>query len=232
MSFKFEKKAPYFFKDASLSFQRNMLHFVQGKNGSGKSTFFRILQGSIHDNEQVTGTFSINSHNYTAKNNNIPYAFTKQIKTVQQDIHVMIAHQFSVEKNMQLDNLTMHPNLRLLPPINKKLSPLLEQFNIDLQKPAYLLSGGQQQILAIIMALQKPTNILLLDEPTAALDEKNAHMVMAFLQELAHSQNLTILIITHDKELVDIYAPGGYTHIQEEQGGLRTFSTVEKSNLF
>jgi ABC-type lipoprotein export system ATPase subunit len=86
-----------------------------------------------------------------------------------------------------------------------------------------MLSGGQRQILAILMALQKSASILLLDEPTAALDDKNSSMVMSFLNELlATDKNLTVLIICHDKELVDTYAHSQYHQIEVHDDNTRT----------
>ena len=56
------------------------------------------------------------------------------------------------------------------------LFDIIKPLGIDMHKPAHLLSGGQRQFLAILMALQKPTKLLFLDEPTATLDKKNAHL--------------------------------------------------------
>jgi len=53
-------------------------------------------------------------------------------------------------------------------------------------------------------------SILLMDEPTAALDDKNSKMVMSFLFELVKMLNLTIIIICHDKEIVQQYTNGGF----------------------
>jgi ABC-type lipoprotein export system ATPase subunit len=99
---------------------------------------------------------------------------------------------------------------------------MLQEFNIDIHKKVDELSGGQKQILAILMALQKPTKLLLLDEPTAALDPKNAHMVMQCLQKLAQELDITVLIISHDKELVLAYAPGYYFEITQDDNDVRT----------
>ena len=79
----------------------------------------------------------------------------------------------------------------------------LKEFNIPLNVPVENLSGGQRQILSILMCLQKPTSILLLDEPTAALDTKNAQLVMSLLKTLQQEKNMLILMICHDPELLE-----------------------------
>ena len=78
-----------------------------------------------------------------------------------------------------------------------------------------------------MMALVKPTRVLLLDEPTAALDEQNTNMVMEFLAELVRSTGLIVLMICHDKELVDRYARDGYFEILvAQETGLRSIEKI------
>lgn len=217
LSFKFTKNSEYFFKDLTINFESNQLNFLQGKNGVGKSTLFNIVLGNTEYNTQLQGIIEIKDHAYEIQNNKVSNELSKQIKLVQQQFDRMLAHNFSFNENLQLASLPAHPKLCSLPqPPN--LPAMIENLNIGVDTPVKLLSGGQRQILAICMALQKPTNVLLLDEPTAALDEKNANMVLTFLQQLTQERELTILIISHDKELVTRYAKHGYFHMVEEDG--------------
>ena len=135
---------------------------------------------------------------------------------VQQKFDLMIADQFTFGQNLQIANLPEYPFFAPLP-AHKPLPKLVERFGINSNTPAYLLSGGQRQILSILMVLQKHTKILLLDEPTAALDEKNAQMVMLFLQELIITTPITILIICHDKDLVHEYATKHYYELEVDE---------------
>ncbi len=209
MSFAFSPQQNLFFKDVSLHCLPGKLNFLQGKNGSGKSTFFNILQGAIPHNARLTGDFMIDGQKMK----------DQDVTIVVQDINEMIAPQFSVLQNMQCVNLLRHPGLQDLPEA-QNLS-VLKDFSIDSNKTIDELSGGQKQILAIVMASQKPTKLLLLDEPTAALDPKNAHIVMQCIQKLAQELNITVLIISHDKELVMTYAPGYYFEIVQGDDGIR-----------
>lgn len=218
MNFAFCAGQP-FFKDVSLHCPSGMIHFLQGKNGSGKSTFFNILQGHTQQNNQLTGTFIIDGQTTEVDHNQLNFLFTQHVTTVVQDVDSMIASRFSVEQNLQCAHLARYPGLHNLPSATK-LS-LLQEFNIDKNKLVEQLSGGQKQILAIIMALQKPTKLLLLDEPTAALDPKNAHMVIQCLQKLAQELHITVLIISHDKELVLTYAPDYYFEIIQDNNDMR-----------
>lgn len=206
VSFKFRPNAPYFFHNLNATFPAHAIHFIKGKNGSGKSTLFRIIQGAMHGYEEINGTVTVNDTIIPLSSNMTPIA---SIKRVPQRFDHMLAHQFSFIQNLQFANMPVYPTLHGLP-AHQPLPPFLERFGIDREQPVHLLSGGQRQILAILMALQQPTALLLLDEPTAALDEKNAQLTMAFLHDLMQTLPITILIISHDRELVDTYATRGY----------------------
>ena len=133
----------------------------------------------------------------------------------------MMAYQFTFDKNLQLANLPSRPTLGALPGFTD-YAVLLVHFAIDSRKPVHLLSGGQRQILAIIMMLQKKCRVLLLDEPTAALDASNAALVFAFIKDLVASTGMTVFIISHDKELVETYATEGFYQITVDDAGLRS----------
>ena len=65
------------------------------------------------------------------------------------------------------------------------------------------LSGGEQQRVAIARCLATHSNIIAADEPTGNLDEENAEAVVELLLELAHSQNKTIILVTHDSYVAE-----------------------------
>lgn len=225
LSFKFNgKSSEYFFNNLTAEFAPNTVHFIQGDNGVGKSTLFNIVQGTIDKFALLETSITLNGITYTAHNNVLPHAFTQQVHTVQQQYDRMIANQFSFMENLQLANLPMYPGLQSLP--HATLLDIIKPLGIDMRKPAHLLSGGQRQLLAILMALQKPTQLLLLDEPTATLDKKNAHLVMQCLYQLAAQLKVTMLIICHDKELVTQYVQGNSFVMRQHENGERVFEIV------
>jgi len=223
LCFRFAKDKPFFFKDLSIVFDSKTINFVRGKNGAGKSTLFRLLQGNITQQEQVAGSIQISDTSYQLETHD----HIDGVRLVHQKFDSMLADQFSFDDNMRFAGIARYPKLASLPDC-APLPDFLQRFGIDHTKPVKLLSGGQRQILAILMVLQKPTKVLLLDEPTAALDEQNTNMVMEFLAELVRTTDVIIIMICHDKELVLRYARDGYCELRVDQDtGLRS---IEKIN--
>lgn len=227
LTFKFDKNGPDFFKDISVEFEPHKVHFIQGDNGVGKSTLFNILQGKTSSHCQLEGSIELDNNSYRAYNNKIDAKFSTHIHTVQQNYDRMIADQFTFMENLQLANLPAHPGLHCLPEatIFDEMQRLPK--NIA-DTPAHLLSGGQRQLLAILMSLQKPTRVLLLDEPTATLDKKNALMIIECLQQLASHLKVTMLIICHDKELVNTYTDKNYYEIKINNAEQRSVQKIVK----
>jgi len=221
MSFKFNKQKNYFFHNANVTFESGKIYFIQGKNGVGKTTFFSILQGTIPQNALLSGSVTFNNKEYVIKNNTMNAELSCHIKTMLQDSNKMVINTMTVEENVKLAQLPLYPRLKPLAS-STHVPTMMRNFNIDPSLPVKQLSGGQKQILAIIMTLQKPTQVLLLDEPTAALDDKNSHMVIQFLETLAQQLDLIVIIITHDKELTDTYAQHRKIVIKKEDEEIRT----------
>jgi ABC-type lipoprotein export system ATPase subunit len=225
MHFTFLPGLSPFFNGVSVQFMPGVITFVKGKNGSGKTTLFRILHGDINNLEQFQATFELDGQEYKVINNKVAPEYTGQVQQVVQNINSMLADQLTVEQNLQMAQLTRVPSLRSLPKLSE-LPMILRDLGIKRHDYVAQLSGGQRQILAIAMMLQKPTRVLLLDEPTAALDTKNADLVMKAIQEIAHKQQLVVLVISHDKELVEQYARHEYTEIHVADNGTRSFVKI------
>ena len=66
------------------------------------------------------------------------------------------------------------------------------------------LSGGQKQRVAVARALVNRPKLILADEPTAALDKDSGRHVVNILKQLAHEEQATILIVTHDPRILDV----------------------------
>lgn len=199
--FQHEKESSYFFQDLSFELEPGCIHALHGKNGTGKTILMQLLAGKILPiSGKVMGSGSA--------------AF------VNQRFDQMLADQFTFEENLKFASLTRRPSLfsGLKPPLNDL--NLAQQFQINPKIPVKYLSGGQRQILALLMVLQKKVNTLLLDEPTATLDAQNAKMVFDFLKTLA-KEGMTLFVVCHDRELMEEYTSGKRFLLTQDLSGKR-----------
>lgn len=189
LNFQHHKQGPYFFRDLSFELEEGQIHALHGKNGVGKSVLLHLLS-------QQCG----------------------EITLLTQQFDQTLVGQFSFLENLQFATLKRFPSPFARLKSYLQMPQLLEKFHIDINLPVYKLSGGQRQILALLMKLQKDTKVLLLDEPTGALDEQNAIMVFEFLQNL---KGVTMLIVCHDQELIKRYTTGRHLHLEIDANGQR-----------
>ncbi len=205
LTYKHEKDAAYFFKNLSFTLETGKFHALHGKNGTGKSVLLKLLNKKVTPKAVMEG--EIHTHGMTM--------------LVNQRYDELLADKFSFSDNLKFACMKQSPSLK-----NSLKSPIfyldfIKQFAIDISKPVYMLSGGQRQILALLMILQKPIKMLILDEPTASLDEENAILVFDFLKSLT-TQGITLFVVCHHPELVNKYVTGKNFYLVKQPDGLRT----------
>lgn len=214
LTFAFQPQSALFFDKVTVDFLPQKINFLCGKNGVGKSTLLKILSGHSRSVELLEGLLEIDGNQYDLKKG---HEIRQYIGIVSQDVTSMMIDAYSFHENLQCALMQQYPGLQMLPQV-QPLPLLLEKYHVNPHIPIRMLSGGQRQILSILMMLQKSPKILLLDEPTAALDEENALLVMNFLQELCVQKNITIIAIVHQLELVYTYAGSTYFELYQESG--------------
>ena len=167
---------------------------VIGPSGSGKSTFIRCLNRL----EEPTDGKVI----FEGKQINTKHANIDQIR---QKIG-MVFQNFNLFRNMTiLQNITASPiNVKHIPKEQAEANALrlLERVGLKDKAQEYpvRLSGGQQQRVAIARALMMEPQVLLFDEPTAALDPEITAQIVSIIRELAET-NITQVIVTHEVEV-------------------------------
>jgi ABC-type lipoprotein export system ATPase subunit len=145
---------------------------------------------------------------------------SERVHLVDQSVEAMLVGSLTGRENIQCAAIGRLPSLR--GPLGRDTqSKYIQEFSLPMNTPADLLSGGQRQILAILMALQKKKNVLLLDEPTASLDEKNSALVMSFLQRLASESSTVILVVCHDRGLLEKHSEGTLFELYKKENGER-----------
>jgi putative ABC transport system ATP-binding protein len=203
---------------------------IIGSNGSGKSTLLNIAAGAYRPD---TGHILINQDNIT----HLPdYQRSKWIARIFQNPLSGTAPDLSVLDNFRLASLrTQHKTLRIginqafRKKVQEKTALLGMGLENKLDQAVGTLSGGQRQALTLIMAIMDEAKILLMDEPTAALDPKSAQTLMQKAQEIIKEFGLTAILVTHDLKDAQQYG----NRLIQMQGGqiLRTIPPNEKTSL-
>ena len=204
-----------FFHALSLTIPQS-LTFIMGKNGVGKSTFMKLCSGDCHSFAETHGTIIIDGLSYDLSDVTSCATLQSHSMTMSQNNEKMLAYGCTGEENLAGARMPYLPSLRSFR--TQPIPTLAQQFDIPLHIPVSQLSGGQRQMLVLLMAVQKPVKLLLLDEPTAALDDSNAERIMIFLQQLIDTYSLAVLCITHDTSLMESYGGDSYIHLIERQG--------------
>ncbi|MGH2623627.1 MAG: ABC transporter ATP-binding protein [Sphingobacterium sp.] len=194
LSYKYPKGIQLSFQDLLLANQQHTL--VLGESGSGKSTLLNLIAGF---SSPTVGEVVINGQNlYELSGSRLDLFRSQNLGFIFQEAHL-------------LRNLTITENIKLAQSLAglsveeaevKKLLEKLQLGGLGQRKPNEL-SRGQVQRVAIARALINKPSLLVADEPTAALDDKNTFLVVQLLKEMANEQGSTLLISTHDKRLKD-----------------------------
>lgn len=178
-------------KNVSLSITGGM-NYIIGASGSGKTTLLRILSSMDRQYEGEAIYCGRNLKELSDQDRAQFYA--TELGFIAQGFHL-------------IDELTVRENI-LVPTYlsrndsEKRLSMLLKKLGIEklADQKARTLSGGQKQRVAIARELMKDPQVLIADEPTAALDAKTAHEIGALLTSIAKER--TVIVVTHDISLI------------------------------
>lgn len=183
-------------KKSNIDIESGKLTLIIGKNGTGKTSLLYEI-----------GLFG--------KNNNFDYKFNSTKINLTSDVEKAYFRREKISfvfQNYQIiEETTIRECFELMACIlNRKITDnqireLLEIVNLDIPftKRYQHLSGGQKQRIAIALALVKQPELLILDEPTAHLDENNTKNIMKLLKSIAQQQNIAILISSHDSNLFE-----------------------------
>ncbi|HZX57853.1 MAG TPA: ATP-binding cassette domain-containing protein, partial [Mucilaginibacter sp.] len=172
---------------------------IVGSNGSGKTTLLNLVAGSILP---TSGSIHINGNNVTKL---ADYNRSEWIARVFQNPLSGTASDLSILDNFRLaairtkpKGLTIGINDSFKKLVKDKISILGMALENKIEQPIGTLSGGQRQALTLLMSVMDTCKVLLLDEPTAALDPKSADIVMKTADKLVKDFGLTAILVTHN----------------------------------
>ena len=217
-------------RDVSIQINKGEFVVMIGSNGSGKSTLLNLVAG----NEICSsGTITINGINATALQD---YQRSKWMARVFQNPFNGTAPDLTILDNFRLAALRAQPkklsigiNASFKKTVQEKIAQLGMGLENKISQPMGSLSGGQRQALTLLMSVMDNTEILLLDEPTAALDPRSAQVVLTLADTLAKQYSLTALFVTHN--LKDAHQYGNRLIQMQEGKVLRDISGEEKQSL-
>ena len=181
--------------DVSLTIKEGEFVFLVGDSGSGKSTLIKLL---LKELESTSGTITVNGQQlHKIRRRKIP-KYRRNIGVVFQDFRLL--KDRNVYENVAFAQRVIGtPGRRIKRAVPKMLS--LVGLAAKYKSKPKQLSGGEQQRVAIARALVNEPKILLADEPTGNLDNKNAWEIMRLLSEI-NKRGTTVLVVTHNMEIV------------------------------
>ena len=213
VSYTYNYKTPYareVLKDINLNVEEGSYTVIIGKTGSGKSTLIEHINGlllPIHGEVLVNNVLITNPKSKKEKRE-----LAKKLKVLRQDVAVLF--QFSEQ---QLFETSVLKDI-IFAPLNygiseeraiSKAKELIKLVGLDesyLDKSPFELSGGEMRKVALCGVLALEPKVLILDEPTVALDYKSREEIMTMVKKLKDELNMTIVLISHNMNYVLEYA--------------------------
>lgn len=187
----------------NINCQINQKDFILilGHNGAGKTTLFDVISGKT---QATSGKIFRNDQDITKQSE---MARARYISRVFQNTHMGSVANMTVAENLAMATWKsrragFQSGIKSFPEelIETTLKPLGLRLEQLLHTPIGQLSGGQRQIITIVMATLCEPDILLLDEPTAALDPVSAESLLQFVHNFTKDKNMATMLITHDEQ--------------------------------
>ena len=192
ITFSYNKDQTFIMPD--LFCQAGNTILVTGNSGKGKTTYLHILAGLLRPN---SGEIIIDNKEITH------HKGSKADKFRGKNIGVVFQKSHFIASLSVLENLEMASWLATGKKHKIRAKELLQKLDISEQahKLPSQLSVGQQQRVSIARALMNEPKVLLADEPTSSLDDKNADNVIELLETLSKEYKTALIIVTHDNRI-------------------------------
>jgi simple sugar transport system ATP-binding protein len=183
-------------RDVNLHLRKGEILGLLGDNGTGKSTLIKILSGF---QKQDTGQMFMHGQPYEPKS--VDDARAKGIDTVYQDLALI--DELSVYHNLFLRREKVHRPFPFLANREMKLQArrALDEIGINIPRidvAVARLSGGQRQAIAVARTVNSEADIILLDEPLAAMGAKEGSMILDLVARLKAEGKVSIIMILHN----------------------------------
>lgn len=196
VNFSYEDKQ--ILKDFNYKFESGNIYCIVGENGCGKSTFVNIITGLLNN---YTGNIYYNDYNM--KDLDL-YRIRKNLVGVTEQEPILINDTIRNNITYGLDNVDNEEIYKWCKTvkIDEFISDLPEKIDTVITERASNISGGEKQKISLIRTFIKKPKILILDEPSSALDRDSIIALKAALKKIKNDR--IIILITHDDTVIDV----------------------------
>ena len=194
--------------DINFTLRRNQVTAIIGGNGAGKTTLFLHLNGIL---EPKSGCLYYNGSPYDYGKKRLMDLRSKVGIVFQDPDNQLFSASVYKDISFGLKNMGLPEE-----EIRQRVEKVIQATGIQeiRDKPSHFLSFGQKKRVAIAGVLAMNPEVLILDEPTAGLDPQGVSELMNLLEETRERMEITILIATHDIDMVPIYCD--YVYVMEK----------------
>lgn len=215
--------------DLSVSIDKGEFVFVIGSTGSGKSTFIKML---YREEKPTKGKVIVGGIDVAKLRNSKVYKLRRKLGVVFQDFKLL--PKLTVYENVAfaLETLGL-PNSEIRPKVLRAIEAVgLKEKTRNLPSQ---LSGGEQQRVSIARSLVNDPKLLICDEPTGNLDPETSKEIVALLDQINKELGTTIIMATHDKELVNrmkkrvLVIEDGVLARDDQKGSYKVHESVKNS---
>jgi putative ABC transport system ATP-binding protein len=171
---------------------------IIGANGSVKSTLLNLIAGTEFPTQgkiEIGGIDLTYAPNYK-RSHYIARVFQTPIDGTAADLSIVENFRLAALRNQKI-SLKIGLNQKFEQAVQDKIATLGLGLENKIHQPMGTLSGGQRQALCLLMAVWSDLKVLLLDEPTAALDPKSAEIVIQTANQLIRDYKITTVMVTH-----------------------------------
>ncbi len=216
--------------NVSLTIDKKEFLVIVGSNGSGKTTLLNMIAGAetCSDGKILINDIDVTSLPEYKRSKWIARVFQNPLSGTAPDLSVIDNFRLAALRT-QTKKLSIGINTQFKNKVKEKIALLKMGLENKIEQPMGTLSGGQRQALTLLMSVMDETKILLLDEPTAALDPRSANIILQTADWLIKEYQLTAILITHNLKEAHLY---GNRLIQMSEGIiLKDLNAEQKNNL-
>lgn len=173
----------------------NKTTFLTGDSGTGKSTLLKLFNNVISSDNGLITYYGKPLESYD------PVKLRRKVLLLGQTVYLF-------DKTIRENFYEYYRYRDLYEPNDDEIKKFLNVccIDFDLDTNCSTMSGGERQRVYLAICISLLPNVLMLDEPTSALDDSTSNTLMDNIKSFSHENNMTLIIVSHNKSIVDNYA--------------------------